>query len=201
MHVEFLIEEPSSEACLQSLLPKLLPTETTWALHVFQGKRDLLLKLEDRLKGYRNWIPPDWRIVVLIDEDRQDCKSLKQLLESKAANAGWVTKSVAQGNPFAVLNRIAIEELEAWFFGDVPALVAEYPRVPATLGSKAKFRDPDAIAGGTWESLERVLQNAGYYRTGLPKLEVARRVSPRMTPAQNRSRSFQVFVGGLAALS
>jgi len=200
MHVEFLLEEPSSEACLQGLLPKLIADEATWAFHVFGGKRDLLLKLEDRLKGYKNWVPEDWRIVVLIDEDSQDCNALKARLELAANNAGWRTKSTSAGGSFVVLNRIAIEELEAWFFGDVPALVAEYPGVPTTLGNKAKFRSPDAIAGGTWEALERVLQKAGYYHTGLAKIDVARRIGLRLDPAKNRSPSFQMFISGIGAL-
>lgn len=51
--------------------------------------------------------------------------------------------------PFQVLNRLAIEELEAWFFGDVAALHSAYPRVPSTLGRRSRYRDPDAIRGGT----------------------------------------------------
>ena len=51
-----------------------------------------------------------------------------------------------------------IEELEAWFFGDIAAIHAVYPRVSIHLGSRANFRDPDAIPGGTWEALERVFK-------------------------------------------
>jgi hypothetical protein len=58
---------------------------------------------------------------------------------------------------------LAIEELEAWFFGDMDAVRALYPRVPETLEQRAGFRDPDAIRGGTWEALERILQRAGYF--------------------------------------
>jgi len=99
-----------------------------------------------------------------------------------------------------VLNRIAVEELEAWFFGDVPALTRAYPRIPATLSNKKGFRDSDAILGGTWETLERVLQDAGYYAAGMPKLEVARQISANMDPARNSSRSFQIFCDGLKRL-
>lgn len=99
-----------------------------------------------------------------------------------------------------VLNRIAIEELEAWFFGDVEALRAAYPKVPATLGSQARYRDPDAIVGGTWEALERVLQGKGYHRGGLQKIKAAKEIAAHMDPARNRSRSFRVFMEGLAAL-
>jgi Domain of unknown function (DUF4276) len=200
MHFEFLVEELSAEAALVNLVPNILEAKHTFAIHPFQGKADLLVNLPARLRAYRSWIPEDWRIVVLIDEDREDCKALKGKLEMAARNAGLITRTSTKGQGlFVVLNRLAIEELEAWFFGDVSALRAAYPKVPATLGKKAKYRDPDSIVGGTWEALERELRKAGYYPTGMPKIEVSRNVSMRMEAARNRSHSFQVFVSGLKA--
>ena len=40
-----------------------------------------------------------------------------------------------------------IEELEAWFFGDIAAIHAAYPRISIHLGGRANYRDPDAITG------------------------------------------------------
>ncbi len=54
-------------------------------------------------------------------------------------------------------------------------------------------RDPDAILGGTWEALERVLKRGGYFKTGLRKMECARMVAQQMVPARNTSTSFQAF--------
>lgn len=202
MHVVFLLEEPSAEAFLQGFLPKLLPAETSWDLIAFQGKTDLLGKLEARLRGYRPWMPNDWRIVVLLDEDREDCIDLKARMEAAAHAVGFSTKSKPslQGR-FSILNRISVEELEAWFFGDIPALVSAYPRVSQHIGNRAAYRDPDAIEGGTWEALERELQRAGYYGGGLPKIEVARNLAVHMDPARNLSVSFRCFRAGLSALS
>jgi hypothetical protein len=163
MHIELFLEEPSAEAFLQGLLPKLVPVGTTWNPIVFQGKTDLLGNLERRLKGYKSWMPEDWKIVVLIDEDRANCRELKARMETATAAAGFSTKTAATGGKFVVLNRIAVEELEAWFFGDAVALATAFPGVSPTLGAKAAYRHPDAIAEGTWEALERVLQRAGYY--------------------------------------
>jgi len=202
MHIEFLVEEPSAEAALQNLVPKILGDQGDFTIHVHEGKPDLLKKLPGRLAGYARWLPNDYRIVVLIDEDRQDCKKLKKNLEHVARNAGLLTKSRAKtGSKFQVLNRIAVEELEAWFFGDIQALVKSYPRVSPTLHQKRGYRNSDAIAGGTWEALERVLQRAGYFKGGLAKIEAARQISANMKPASNRSRSFQVFREGLTSLS
>ena len=200
MHIEFILEEPSAEAFLQRMLQKLLPIDTSWSFIVFQGKHDLLANLKPRLKAYRNWIPDDYKIVVLIDEDREDCRKLKIKLETAASNAGLATKTNSKRGAFSVLNRIAIEELEAWYFGDVAALAQAFPGVSPTLGARAPYRNPDAIAGGTWEALQRVLQKAGYFGAGLPKIEVAREIAKHMDPARNTSRSFGHFVKGLAAL-
>lgn len=199
MHVEFLVEEPSAEVFLRGVIGRILP-DISCNFIVFQGKADLLLNLPSRLKGYKKWMPADYRLVVLVDEDRQDCIALKNLLESAAASAGLATKSKPLGGAFFVLNRIAVEELEAWYFGDVPALCAAYPGVPSSLGTKAPYRDPDAIAGGTWQALERVLQKAGYFKGGLSKIALAREMAVHMDPANNRSASFCHFILGLAAL-
>ena len=201
MHIEFLVEELSAESALTNLLPKILGATTTYTIHPYQGKPDLLRKLPGRLKGYQSWLPDDWRLVVLVDADSDDCKRLKAQLETAAQDAGLITKSSAtSGKNIQVLNRLAIEELEAWFFGDVEALCAAYSRINPNLGKQSRYRDPDAIAGGTWEALERVLQRAGHYSTGISKIAVAQNVSKHMNPARNRSKSFQVFRDGLQEL-
>jgi hypothetical protein len=197
MHIEFLVEEPSAEAALRNLVPKIVPGIDV-QFRVFQGKQDLLSKLPGILKGYRRWIPADWRIVVLVDEDRQDCRELKAKLEEAAKDAGLATRTIAGGGSnFQVLNRISIEELEAWFFGDVLALHRAYPKIPLSLGTRSKYHDPDAIQGGTWEMLEKELQRNGYFRGGLEKIRVANAISAHMDPDQNRSRSFGTFRDGL----
>lgn len=199
MFVEFFLEEPSAEAFLQRFMPRLLPKGTDVAFRVFSGKQDLLKKLPQRLKGL-SWIPKDHRIVVLVDEDRQDCLALKAQLEAAAREAGLLTKTAANGGIFTVLNRIAVEELEAWFLGDLPAIQAAYPRFKPSHVAAANRRYPDAVKGGTCEALERALQQAGYYSTGLPKIEVARTIADHMDVARNTSTSFKQFVQGVAAL-
>lgn len=171
LHLEFLVEEASLESALTLILPKILPstvTYVTYKIHAFRGKTDLLAKLPNRLKGYQAWLPPDGKIVVLIDKDRENCLELKQKLEIMAISSGLITKSSCQKDKsFQVLNRIVVEELEAWFFGDVEAICQAYPKVSANLANQQPYRDPDAIKGGTWEALERVLKKAGYHPGGL----------------------------------
>ena len=196
------VEEYSMEAAIENLLPKLLG-DIEFQIIRFQCKDDLLKKTPERLRGYASWLPVNSRILVLVDRDDDDCVLLKSRLENMAVEAGLQIKcTAAQGQVFQVVNRVVVEELEAWFFGDWSAVQAAYPRVPATIPQKARFRDPDAIVGGTWEELERVLKNAGYFSTGLRKLEFARTVAQHMEPHRNTSRSFHAFTGAVrAALS
>lgn len=201
MHIEILVEEPSAEAALQNLVPKILGTNVEYNFIVFEGKPDLLASLPRRLKGYRSWIPQDWRIVVVVDADESGCEQLKQRLETEAAQCGFVTPARARSGglaQFEVLIRLPVYELEAWFFGDVPAMVAAYAGVSESLATKRRYRNPDAIPRA-WEALEQVLQNAGHHRNGLAKIRAAREISAHMDPERNRSLSFQMFRSGLLA--
>lgn len=166
----------------RGLLPRLLPDDRTFEVHAFQGKADLLGKPGARLPGYAQWLPADWRLFVIVDRDDEDCRALKQRLEALATRAGLVTRSQAGAMPWQLVNRIAIEELESWYFGDWDAVKAEYPRVPALVAQRQGLRDPDAIAGRTWEAFERVMRKHGYFRGGLAKIEAARSISRRIGP-------------------
>lgn len=192
-HLEILVEEPSMEAFLSGLLPRLLAERATFNTYTHQGKEDLLAKLTARMHGYAAWLPENWRIVVVIDRDDDDCGELKQRMEQAAADAGLRSRSAADEQGWQVVTRIAIEELEAWYFGDWKAVCEQYPRVPEGIPRKAPFRNSDAIAGGTWESLERILQRAGYFAGGLRKIELARALGMRADPDSNASKSFTAF--------
>jgi len=188
-HVEVLVEEPSAEAALRILLPKMLG-EKSFEIYPHQGKTDLLAKLPTKLRAYSRWIPDTVRILVVVDRDDDECDALKTRLERIAKEAGLVTRTVGRRKPWVVVNRLAIEELEAWYFGDWLAVRAAYPRAPASIPRNARFRHSDRIAGGTWEAFERVMQRAGYFSGGLPKVEAARTIAPHMDPTRNVSPSF-----------
>lgn len=197
-HLILLVEEPSMEAFLRALLPRLLPQDRTFEVHPFQGKSDLLSKLEARLRGYATWLPADWRIVVVVDRDDEDCRVLKRQLEAIAGRAGLRTRTRSGHAPWQLVNRIAIEELEGWYFGDWAGVRAAFPRASANVPRRQGFRNPDAIAGGTWEAFERVMQAHGYFRGGLSKIEAARAIGAQVDPARSTSRSFQAFRDAIA---
>jgi hypothetical protein len=191
-HVEILAEEPSMEAALRLIIPKISDA-LSFEIYPYRCKQDLLGKLPARLKGYAAWLPQDWRILVIVDRDDDDCAVLKRKLEKAARDSGLISRTRRAGGRFQVVNRLAIEELEAWFFGDWDAVCAAYPGVDPNVPSKSKYRDPDAVLGGTWEALERILKRAGHFQTGLRKIEAARAIAQHMDPRANRSRSFQAF--------
>jgi hypothetical protein len=198
-YIEFLVEEFSMEVFLRALLPRLLGA-LHFEIRTFQCKNDLLKRLPNRLRGYA-WFPEGYRIVVIVDRDSDDCQELKRELEEYAASAGLPTRTHPHQGHFTVVNRIAIEELEAWYFGDWEAVRAAYPRVSETVPRRAGYRDPDAIAGGTWEAFERILQRSRYFEGGLRKVEAARSIAPYLDPVRNTSHSFQVLRSALVELA
>lgn len=185
-----------------NLVPRILGEEVSFVVHPFNGKRDLVKQLPARLRAYRDFMQDDWLIVVMTDEDREDCRAIKRELEAIALRAGLMTKSAARpGERIHVLNRVVVEELEAWFFGDPKAILAAYPRIQGQHLMGWKRHHPDEIEGGTWETLLRVLRRAGYFRGGLPKIRVAREISRHMVPDRNSSPSFRAFRDGLRAMA
>jgi len=181
------------EAFLTRLLRRFLPAGCTFQIHAHQGKLALLRKLENRLKGYASVLPEDHRIVVIVDMDQDQCDQLKSKLEAACAHAGLQSKQAAGGPQWQVVTRIAIEELEAWYFGDWQAVCTAFPKVSKTIPKRAGYRNSDAIRGGTWEAFERVLKQGGYCKQGLPKVKTATAMGQHMQPEENRSPSFQMF--------
>lgn len=200
MTLDFLVEEPSMEAFLRATL-KTMDVVVPCDIHLFQGKQDMLRKLPNRLRSYRRWIRAGYYVIILLGCDHDDCHKLKRRIEKLALSAGLATKAQPRSDgQFEVVTRIAIEELEAWYLGDIPALRKAFPRLPEGLARRAAFRTPDAIKGGTWERLERLLQDAEYYPGGFAKADLARRVAPHMALDRNRSRSLRVFWSAVSDL-
>ena len=186
------------EAFLRAWLPSFLSEDCTFGIYPYPGKGALLRNIGARLRGYATWMPPEYRIVLIVDRDRDVCEELKSTLEQVCGSAGLRSRRAVRGPDWQVVTRIAIEELEAWYFGDWPAVCAAYPGVSANVPDRAAYRDPDTIRGGTWEAFERILQRHGYFNQGLAKVQAATQIGERIDPARNRSRSFAVFRDAIA---
>lgn len=202
MRVEFLVEEPSAKAALEQLLPRLLPAGCLARVRAFEGWQDLLSDLPKLLQGYHRRIlregEADLRVVVLLGGDGI-CTRRKADLEARAAAAGLLTKTTAPlGQPFQVLNRIAVQELEAWWLGDREAIMAAYPGVKLHH-FKGLARDPDQPLKPS-EALWSVLKQGRYFLSGKRKTQWATDISQHLDPARNTSASFRCFREGLAGL-
>lgn len=201
MHLEILVEEPSAEAALNNLVPKIVGDDVTFRIIVHQGKADLLKKMAPKLKAYSKWITNEIKIIVLIDLDRDNCVDLKSKLNEIAEEAGLKIKtSIGElSSDFQILNRIAIEELESWFLGDKNAIHLAYNKVNPSAMNASKYSHPDTISNA-WEDLERILKKFKYYPGGLNKIQNARMISEHMDIYNNLSKSFNVFKTGLLQL-
>jgi hypothetical protein len=99
---------------------------------------------------------------------------------------------------------IAIEEGEAWFLGDIPAILQAYPRAREQVLRNYKN---DAICG-IWETLADAvasggasgLAQQGWRAVGTAKSEWAEKIAPHMDVAANRSPSFRYFISKVRAL-
>jgi hypothetical protein len=93
---------------------------------------------------------------------------------------------------------LAIEEGEAWFLGDQPAIRAAYPNTKQSILSNY---EQDSICG-TWECLADAvypggaesLKEEGWMRIGQEKSNWAQNITPHLKPDQNESPSFKHFL-------
>ena len=190
-HLRFLVEELSMRDFLDGLLPRYLPSDITFDVIAFSGKPDLKKILPERLYGLTRSLPHSHRLFVLVDRDSEDCRDLKNELEDIAKKTGLTTRTSTSSREWQIVNRIVIEELEAWYFGDWEAVRSAYSNAPKDPSKRRGFRDPDDIRGGTWEAFTRIMKSE--FPDGLRKREAARRIGERIDPSRSRSRSFRVF--------
>lgn len=212
MHIEILVEDSSGEKLLQVLLPQLIGPQGNphaWRLHAYKGigripsglvtkadpaKRILLDQLPKLLRGYGK-TPGIDAVVVVLDADKRKCSEF--LSELKAA-------AVACKPTPDTLFRLAIEEIEAWYFGDREALLDAYPR--AKLDVLGKYVQDSTC--GTWELLadavhaggSAAIKETGWPLPGQVKHEWAIKIGPLMKPDMNISPSFGKLRDGLRQL-
>jgi len=206
--LEILVEERSMEEFLDILIPSVAPS-LKYQIYSYNGKPDLLKKLPDRLKGYKKWLPSDWRIMVVLDSDGKDCREIKCLLDSVADASGLITRTAAKNDEKSepirgcqVVNRIVVEELEAWYFGDWTAVCEVFPSLNKNFVNRPKYRTPDSISDPC-EAMEHQLRKYGYVRPKehMPKIITAQKIAARLHPDRNTSKSFKCLIGTLKEIA
>ena len=162
---------------LDELLPKILPDGVTFQTIPHNGKHALVKSIPRKLRGWNE--PGDVRFVILHDQDTKDCRELKKAL-----------LALCEGTGRQVLVRIACQEMESWYFGDMRALAIAYdnPKL-SELPARKKYRTPDDIPSPK-EELYRLIPEHH-------QIAGARKVAPHMNIEKNTSESFQQFVRGV----
>jgi hypothetical protein len=179
----FLLEEPSAQALLETLLPRLLDPSIQPRLIPFEGKQDLEKRLVGKLRGYIN---PQARFIVMRDQDSApDCRVIKTRLLAKCAEAG---------RDSVTLVRIACRALETFYLADLAA-------VGKVLGMKnlsnqqeiAKFRAPDYLESPDHEMSK--LTNQAYQ-----KVRDSRQLGRLLDLTNTRSSSFRNLLEAIKRL-
>ena len=208
MHFEFLVEDQSGGMVLNTLVPWIIGTHHTLRIKTYKGighlpkgmkprsdanKRILLDQLPRLLGGYgktyhKGSANSPTAVIVVCDLDDRCLKSFrKELLDVlNACNPKPETRFC-----------IAIEEGEAWFLGDIPAIKSAYPKTKDTVLKKYKS---DSICG-TWEKLAdavfpggaTALKARGWQAVGREKSAWAEKITTHMNVDNNTSPSFCHF--------
>jgi hypothetical protein len=180
----FLLEEHSMKVLLDDLLPRFFP-DLRFLCVPHEGKGDLEKSIPRKLRA---WKEPGVRFIVVRDNDGGNCHALKQRLVGLCH----------EGQREDALVRIACQELEAWYLGDVDALADAFgDERLRDLAGKERFRNPDAVVQPA-RALEELIP-------AFQKVSGARLMASRMRRNGCTSRSFQVFIEAIeraaAALS
>lgn len=176
------LEELSVREMLAGVLARILPTNWNVQYIVFEGKQDLLGRLQMRIRG---WQLPNSFFLVLCDQDAQDCKRLKSQIAMMLLATGKITKI-----------RIACHELENFYLGDLVAVAKGLScSSVAKQASKAIYRKPDLIANAP-DQLKRITGNA------YQKCSGSRAIAPYLDlSGGNRSNSFNALLSAIRELT
>jgi hypothetical protein len=173
----FMVEEPSMKAFLEAFIPRHFST-LTYKIIPHQGKTDLLNSIPRKLKA---WTQPEDCFVILIDQDSNDCKTLKKEIQNLCVDKP------------STLIRIVCKELESWFLGDLEAVGLAYDVSLQQLQNKAKYRNPDNHQA--FDELKKLLKQK---KRSIQKISNAGLVGQYMDlNSRNTSISFQAFISGL----
>jgi hypothetical protein len=199
MTIHVLVEGPSERAFIDRWAPRLLPDQNV-RVHPHQGKgslpRTLNARPDPKTRGLLDQLPAKLRglaaaldsevdgVLVLLDADDDDVATLATSIEA-------VVKVCAP--QLRVHVSVAVEEMEAFYLGDLRALERGYPMADMTA---ARAYEPDSICG-TWELFGQVVGDGGGN-----KVSWAETMGPLVTtqPAQSRSPSFRDMIQKLRKL-
>lgn len=175
----FMLEEPSMAEFLRHFVPRLFPNWNegeNFLCIPHEGKSDLEKSLPRKLRA---WADKQDRFVVIRDNDSADCVSIKHRLSALCA----------QNSKPDTLIRIACQELEAWYLGDLPAINAAFGARVDSQPNRKRYQNPDRLSQPSTDMKKLV--------SSFQKLSGARLLAAKLVIESNQSESFNQFVSGL----
>ncbi len=181
----FLLEEPSMKLLLDGLLPRLIPgwiAGQHFLCIPHEGKSDLDRSIPRKLSA---WQFPGDRFVIVRDNDGANCSEVLQKIKHLCATAGRTDTLV----------RLACQELETWYLGDLEAVATAFAQPKTSSPAlRKKFAAPDAWLKPSRE-LERLVPQ-------FQKGAGARLMGQYLRkPEHNRSHSYGKFITGVRQLA
>jgi Domain of unknown function (DUF4276) len=196
--IHVLVEGASEREFLDRWAPRAFPGHA-FKVHPHQGKgrlpqdfaegpnpkaRGLLDMLPAKLRAFGRSFAADEAVVVLVDADDENCSELRKRLGELQASISPCPR---------VAFRIAVEETEAFYLGDLRALRAAFP--DADMQRARSYRNDEVC--GTAELLDEIVGDGG-----MNKVAWAKKMGDHLTtdPAKSQSPSFKAFHAALLRL-
>ncbi len=204
--LEVLVEEESMQVFLEIFLPTILPKKfvlnTNCYIRPHNGKANLRKSIPRKVDAYRAYKNKRVHLLILHDQDSNDCKKLKKTLKDLVEK----NKSDTQNLQYKII--IVCRELENWYFGDLDALKKVTGFTTDKLKNKSRFRNVESrfrnvesrfrnvdqihVPGDT--ELQKLVQQYG-------KSNLAKKMAKYLCKDKNKSQSFQNLIKGLETLT
>jgi hypothetical protein len=174
-----MVEEPSIEE-VTKVIVRRLGIENQVKIIPHDGKNDLEKSFPRKIVNWQN--PQRTRFVICRDNDGSDCALLKEKLRN-------LLPQITQ-HEFKL--RLVMNELEAWYLGDLEAL-----RKAGLISqgfvdqnrNKKKFRSPENLLNAKQE-FKRLVKTGG-------QITLARTIAPHLELQNERCNSFKHFVAAI----
>ncbi len=180
--IVFLVEDFSMKKFLEGILPRLGFESYHFEIKFHQGKEDLKCNLDKTIPTLSKRAN---QIIILIDQDTENCLELKNNIKEKMWRCSCEYKI-----------RIACYELEAWFLGDMDAIKQCSERFnPDSYRNKEEYRNIDAIYKPKPSThIEKIVPDLKKIYSSKDKFaaEISKHIN--LENQVNKSYSFNVFL-------
>ncbi len=181
-HIElvFFLEEKSAKTMLEIIVPKIFTNNQNIAAQYiyFDGKQDLKKRITKKIQYYLN---PHAKFIILIDQDSNDCRQLKQEIEELCPIK----------DKDRLLIRIACHELESFYLADLNAVELAYDiNNLKNIQNNKLFRNPDKLNNAK-QKIKELTKNKYEENLG------AQKIAPYLDINNTRSPSFKHLVLGI----